>query len=69
VAWLFLLLPAYPLRTLDGSRDLRAVRLQSEDPGQEEEWKDDPLHPLHEAIWPANAAVLGEDGESPAGGS
>jgi len=30
-------------------------------PGQEEKWKDDPLHELHESIYQANAAVLGED--------
>ena len=32
-------------------------------PGQEEKWKDDPLHALHETIWQANAAALGEDAE------
>ena len=31
-------------------------------PGQEEKWKDDPMHQLHEAIYQANAAALAEDG-------
>jgi hypothetical protein len=31
-------------------------------PGQEERWKDDPLHELHEAIYQASAAALAEDG-------
>jgi hypothetical protein len=32
-------------------------------PGREEKWQDDPLHQLHETIWQANAAALGEDAE------
>jgi hypothetical protein len=31
-------------------------------PGQEEKWKDDPLHELHESIYQASAAALAEDG-------
>jgi hypothetical protein len=38
-------------------------------PGQEEQWKDDPLHELHESIYQANAAALGDDDGSPGPGA
>jgi hypothetical protein len=39
-------------------------------PDQEEKWKDDPLHELHESIWQANLGAWeeGDGGESPAAG-